>query len=50
MASSCSDSMTIAILAALALPDVDDHAGAVDVVDRERDGLGDAQAGGVDRW
>jgi hypothetical protein len=37
-----------AIFAALALAYVDDHAGAIDVVDRQRDRLRDTQAGGVD--
>ena len=37
-----------AIFAALALPYVDDHAGAIDVVDRQCHGLRDTQAGGVD--
>jgi hypothetical protein len=37
----------VAVLAALALVDADDHAPAVDRVDCEVDGLGNAQAGGV---
>ena len=39
----------VAVAPALALADVDGHPGAVDVADLEPDGLGDAQAGGVDR-
>ena len=38
----------VAILAPFALPDVDDHAGAVDVVDRKRDRFRHAQARGID--
>jgi hypothetical protein len=37
----------VAVLAALALLDVDDHTFAVDVIDAERGDLGDAEAGGV---
>ena len=37
----------VAVLAALALVDADHHAPAVDRVDREVDGLGNAQAGGI---
>ena len=37
----------VAVLAALALADAEDHALAVDVVDAQGDDLGDPQAGGV---
>ena len=37
----------LAILAALALADADDHAAAVDVLDAQRGDLGEPQAGGV---
>ena len=37
----------LAVLAALALADADDHAAAVDVLDAQADDLGDPQPGGV---
>ena len=38
----------VAVFASFALPHVDDHAGVIDVLDGERDQLGDPQARGVD--